>query len=125
MDELISKDFMRPRASSVLGFSVVHCIYIIEPRHEISNNVVCATSKGSDQPAHMVRLLTRHHLEFLSFKGCCTGSSESTHVKIPHVWKSHIMAHITLTMFICHIFDEYCINKSRKTCKNLTLHYIF
>ena len=26
---------------------------IIEPRHEISNNVVCATSKGSDQPAHM------------------------------------------------------------------------
>ena len=27
-----------------------------EPRHEISNNVVCATSKGSDQPArtHML-----------------------------------------------------------------------
>ena len=23
-----------------------------EPRHEISNNVVCATSKASDQPAH-------------------------------------------------------------------------
>ena len=23
-----------------------------EPRHEISNNVVCTTSKGSDQPAH-------------------------------------------------------------------------
>ena len=23
-----------------------------EPRHEISNNVICATSKGSDQPAH-------------------------------------------------------------------------
>ena len=23
-----------------------------EPRYEISNNVVCATSKGSDQPAH-------------------------------------------------------------------------
>ena len=25
---------------------------IIEPVHEISNNVVCATSKTSDQPAH-------------------------------------------------------------------------
>ena len=25
----------------------------IEPGHEISNNVVCATSKASDQPAHM------------------------------------------------------------------------
>ena len=27
-----------------------------EPLHEISNNVVCATSKGSDQPAHTRRL---------------------------------------------------------------------
>ena len=28
-----------------------------EPRHEISNNVVCATSKGSDQPAHTRSLI--------------------------------------------------------------------
>ena len=28
-----------------------------EPWHEISNNLVCATSKGSDQPAHMGRLI--------------------------------------------------------------------
>ena len=28
-----------------------------EPRHEISNNMVCATSKGSDQPAHMRSLI--------------------------------------------------------------------
>ena len=28
-----------------------------EPRHEISNNVVCATSKASDQPAHTVSLI--------------------------------------------------------------------
>ena len=26
--------------------------YLSELRHEISNNVVCVTSKGSDQPAH-------------------------------------------------------------------------
>ena len=31
-----------------------------EPRHEISNNVVCATSKASDQPAH-----TRSHMRSL------------------------------------------------------------
>ena len=31
-------------------------IKIIEPRHEISNYVVCATSKCSDQLAHMHRL---------------------------------------------------------------------
>ena len=26
--------------------------FTIEPWHEIPNNVVCATSKGSDQPTH-------------------------------------------------------------------------
>ena len=30
---------------------------IFEPRHEISNNGVCATSKGSDQPAHTHSLI--------------------------------------------------------------------
>ena len=30
---------------------------LFEPRHEISNNVVCATSNGLDQPAHMRSLI--------------------------------------------------------------------
>ena len=30
---------------------------LYEPWHEISNNVVCATSKGSDQPAHTRSLI--------------------------------------------------------------------
>ena len=30
---------------------------VIEPRHEISNNVVCATSRASDQPAHTRSLI--------------------------------------------------------------------
>ena len=29
----------------------------IMPRHEISNNMVCATSKDSDQPAHTRSLI--------------------------------------------------------------------
>ena len=37
-----------------------------------------------------VKLLTEHHLAFVSLKGGCTGSSESTHVKMPHCWKSHV-----------------------------------
>ena len=41
----------------------------------------------------IVKLLTEHHLEFLSLKGGCTDSSESTHVKMPHCWKSHVTAH--------------------------------
>ena len=40
-----------------------------------------------------VKLLTEHHLEFLSFKGGCTGSYESTLVKMPHCSKSHATAH--------------------------------
>ena len=40
----------------------------------------------------IVKLLTEHHLEFLSLKGGCRGSSESTHVKMPHCWKSHAAA---------------------------------
>ena len=39
-----------------------------------------------------VQLLTEHHLECLSLKGGCTGSSESTPVKMPHCWKSHVTA---------------------------------
>ena len=39
-----------------------------------------------------VKLLTEHHFEFLSLKGGCKGSSESTLVKIPHCWKSHVTA---------------------------------
>ena len=76
--------------------------------------MVCANSKGSDQPAHTrsqirafasrlntltLRLLTKHHLEFLNLKDGCTGSSDSTHVKMPHCWKSHVTAHID-----CHFF---------------------
>ena len=44
-----------------------------------------------------VKLLTEQHLEFLSLKGGCTGLSESTLVKIPHCWKSHVAAHIFKT----------------------------
>ena len=40
----------------------------------------------------IVKLLTEHHLEFLSLKGGCRGSSESTHVKMPFCWKSHALA---------------------------------
>ena len=39
-----------------------------------------------------VKLLTEHHLEFLSLKGGCTGSYESTLVKMPHCWKSHVVS---------------------------------
>ena len=44
----------------------------------------------------IVKLLTEHHLEFLSLKGGCTGSSESPLVKMSNCWKSRALAHINL-----------------------------
>ena len=44
----------------------------------------------------IVKLLTEHHLEFLSLKGGRRGSSESTHVKMSNCWKSHALAHIVV-----------------------------
>ena len=41
-----------------------------------------------------VKLLTEHNLEFLSLKGGCTGSPESTLVKMSNGWKSHAAAHL-------------------------------
>ena len=68
----------------------------------VSNNVVCATSKASDQPAQFdqslclslgysmsVLLLTGHHLEFLSLKGGCRGLSESNLSKC-HIVGNHM-----------------------------------
>ena len=40
----------------------------------------------------IAKLLTEHHLEFLSLKVGCRGSSESAHVKMPHCWKSLALA---------------------------------
>ena len=51
-----------------------------------------------------VKLLTEHHLRFLSLNGGCTGSSESTLVKMPHCWKSHAAAH--LEMWTLDIYNE-------------------
>ena len=49
-----------------------------------------------------VKLLTEHHLVFLSLKEFCIGSSESAHVKIPHRWKSHVAAHLIISV-ITHL----------------------
>ena len=42
----------------------------------------------------IVKLLTEHHLEFLSLKGGWTRSPESTLVKTPHCWTFHVTAQI-------------------------------
>ena len=64
-----------------------------------------------------VKLLTEHHLEFLSLKGGCRGSSDSILVKMPHCWKSHATAHILLK------FKDWFVQKSsEREEKTKTLH---
>ena len=46
------------------------------------------------EPSMTVKLLTEQYLDFLSLKGSCTGSSETTLVKMPYCWKSHVTAHM-------------------------------
>ena len=53
-----------------------------------------------------LKLLTKHDLEFLSLKGGCTGSPQSTLVKMTHCWKSHAVAQFA----IMHIYLEACIS---------------
>ena len=88
---------------------------LCEPVHEISNNVVCATSKASDQSLCLsleysitVKLLTEHHLEFLSLKGGCTGLSESTLLKMSNCWKSHAAAHISVAGLTACLACQLC-----------------
>ena len=42
----------------------------------------------------IVKLLIEHHLQLLSLKGGCRGSSESTFVTMSNCWKSHALAQI-------------------------------
>ena len=55
----------------------------------------------------IVKLLTEHHLEFLSLKGGSRGSSESTLVKMPHCWKSHALAQLFISISDQHILLKY------------------
>ena len=64
----------------------------------------------------IVKLLTEHHLEILSLKGVCRGSSESTLVKMSNCWKSNAGAHIiSLHSWPMKVFDI----KSEKLVRNL------
>ena len=52
-----------------------------------------------------VKLLTEQFLEFLSLTRGCTGPSESTLVKMPHCWKSHVTAHLWIIFKACSCFQ--------------------
>ena len=48
----------------------------------------------------IVKLLTEHHLEFLSLKEDCRALSKSTLVKMSNCWKSDAAAHFIMTVSV-------------------------
>ena len=64
----------------------------------------------------IVKLLTEHHLGFLSLKGGCRGSSESTHVKTPHCWKSHALALIIVDEIVSLVWYSYLLPLRKPLC---------
>ena len=63
----------------------------------------------------VVKLLTEHHLEFLSLKGGCRGSPESTHVKIPHF--ANLMSRLKYFENVCSV--KVHKNRSPTKCGSL------
>ena len=59
----------------------------------------------------IVKLLAEHHLKFLSLTEGCRGSSESTHVKMPHYWKSHATAQFYMYFMLSLVKDFLAIAK--------------
>ena len=87
-----------------------------------------------------VKLLTKHHLEFLSLKVGCTGSYESTLVKTPHCWKSCATARgkmWTSALAICQyspgkfssgifcLFFSFHAENGKFECSNLLVDFHF
>ena len=62
-----------------------------------------------------VKLLIKHHFEFLSFIGGCAGSSESTLVKMSHSWKSNAVAQI-VSHLSYHDATDFHANNSLIFC---------
>ena len=75
-----------------------------------SDQSLCLSLKYSMTVKH--KQLTEHHLEFICLKGGCTGSSESTHVKMRYCWKSHVTADLIYFIYFNLIFYLFAENDS-------------
>ena len=53
----------------------------------------------------IVKLLTEHNSEFLSLKGGCRGSCESTLIKMSNCWKSFYNVHFQIIIIIFNILN--------------------
>ena len=74
-----------------------------------------------------VKLLTEHHLECLSLKGGCIGSSESTLVmlvKMPHCWKPRVAAHIFVEVKEGGLSDFCTSSHFSRCCLSVMIRFV-
>ena len=57
----------------------------------------------------IVKLLTEHHLEFLSLTVGRRGSSEFTLVKMSNCWKSHTLAQLSYALYYSQVIPAVFI----------------
>ena len=69
-----------------------------------------------------LRSLTEHHLAFIGLKGDCTGSSESTLIKMPHCWKSHVAVHIDIDSIEGRKISKLTSRKKNNDLRSIQRH---
>ena len=83
---------LRAQISQIVKYWYEKCDVLVQILHALWR---IGTNSSQCEICGSTKLLTEHHVVFLSLRRGCTGSSESTHVKMPHCWKSHVTAHFT------------------------------
>ena len=63
----------------------------------------------------IVKLMTEHHLEFLSLTGGCIGLSESTIIKMTNCCKSHVVAHVSYLSMTSGIITIFVLQRLKTT----------
>ena len=100
---LLKCDFLSTKAFKYKGANPRDfCMYPIVEQHVQTHQNICCSHTQRNMSRDM-RFLTMWYVrpaKFLSLKGGCTGSSESTLVKTPHCWKSHVTAQKMKTQII-------------------------
>ena len=70
----------------------------------------------------IVKLLTEHHLEFLSLKRGSRGSSESTLVKVSNCWKSQcIFIHYFSELNVASVDKKLCVTVAKNVSKTVKM----
>ena len=98
-------------------------MWFVRPaKPQISLHSLIRASSSRSKNYMSVELLSEYHLEFLSLKRGCTGSSEPIHIKIPHCWNLMSWLNICTVSSQPLLPPHLTINQSSLTCLFILFH---